>query len=864
MENLSIAKKLRLEQNMTGLNIYRTEINRLQAQWDNLSLLAQLSGTGTDMSENRKSFTTVSDNVLSDLSKETLNKTASSLASKAYVIINLIIRNLFERTADIGFLSTDDDIRIYLTEYYKDQICEDDTDRLRVRFKEYVKKYSVYSNVILLDKEGKILVQLLENFDTSHSKDELIFEALNSESPYIESYKKSDLAPDCDRCLIYAHKVTSYDGSKNLGVLALCFRFENEMEGIFNNVIQPNEWVTGVMLDTEDSVIASSNVYQIPIGAKLETLREGQDWILTRFAGREFISVTKSTQGYQGYMGPGWKGHAMIPLEYAFDQNIAEEINGIDPELLGKVMRSPMLFSKSLLDIPKQAATIQSNLNKSVWNGNIWETRNVSSNNNFSKLLLWEISRTGFRTQNVIERTVAELYQTVVSVMLRSSSFFAFLAVDIMDRNLYERANDCRWWALTSTFRRVLSNPNRSSSEIHEIEKIINYINSLYTVYENIFVFDKSGEILAVSNPIYKEYVNTQIQSEWISRTKNLKTSQEYVVSTFEASPYYKGKHTYIYCATIRSEDSNTFVGGVGIVFDSEPQFLAMLNDISPRNPDGSSVKGAFTLFVDGNLKVISSTSKEFITGSNFKLIPHLCSMKKGESAFDIAEYNGLYYAVGARSSNGYREYKSYEDAYQNHVTALIFIPLGNAEEINLLLETDKELQHNQFKPTSNDTSVINDASEYATFYIGEEWLGIPASNVIKAVEPIKIRPIPSSPPYYIGLYEYNNEVIPVFKLSKLINSKSDQEIEKSQLIIMKCDDKNKKFGLVVSALGEIPRIPDNQIEQLNKILGKENTHIAIGLAKYASAEGKTKILTILSAENIYFRTNSKVAEFQA
>ncbi len=134
MEKQNIATKIRLEQSMMGLNYYKSEINHLQSLWDNLSLLAQLSGTGTDMTETRKSFTSVSDNVLSDLSRETLNKTVNRLSSKAYVVINLIIRNLFERTADIGFLSTDDDVREFLQKYYSDEITDQDNDHLKIRF----------------------------------------------------------------------------------------------------------------------------------------------------------------------------------------------------------------------------------------------------------------------------------------------------------------------------------------------------------------------------------------------------------------------------------------------------------------------------------------------------------------------------------------------------------------------------------------------------------------------------------------------------------------------------------------------------------------------------------------------------------
>ncbi|MDP2247065.1 MAG: chemotaxis protein CheW, partial [Nitrosomonadales bacterium] len=334
----------------------------------------------------------------------------------------------------------------------------------------------VYSNIILLDTQGKVLVQLDEQNVVSHSNDDLIKEALNTNQAYVEIYRHTDLLPAQDKSLVYAYRVTSPNNDELLGVLCLCFRFESEMEGVFNDLIPKSEWGVGIMLDAGGAVIATSDRYQVPLGAKLEITDEDEDWKMTRFAGREYVTVTKRTKGYQGYMGPGWMGHAMIPVEHAFDDCIAEIIDGIDPNMLAKVMRSPLLFSQSLLTIPKKAAMIQSKLNQSVWNGNIWQSRNTENQqNSFSKVLLWEISNTGFKTQNVIEKTVSDLYQTVVSIMLDNSRFFAFLAVDIMDRNLYERANDCRWWALTSSFRSILSKSQRSLAEIHTLEKILSY-----------------------------------------------------------------------------------------------------------------------------------------------------------------------------------------------------------------------------------------------------------------------------------------------------------------------------------------------------------------------------------------------------
>ena len=65
--------------------------------------------------------------------------------------------------------------------------------------------------------------------------------------------------------------------------------------------------------------------------------------------------------------------------------------------------------------------------------------------------------------------------------------------------------------------------------------------------------------------------------------------SQRYVVSPFEASPLYGDRHTYIYLTAVRDPMNGRTVGGIGIVFDSQPQFAAMLADALPRDDDGEA-----------------------------------------------------------------------------------------------------------------------------------------------------------------------------------------------------------------------------------------------------------------------------------
>ena len=63
------------------------------------------------MSGTRSAFEKLTASLLGHLAKETRDKVMTDLRIKAQNAIDVLVRNLFERTADIGFLAADTDIR---------------------------------------------------------------------------------------------------------------------------------------------------------------------------------------------------------------------------------------------------------------------------------------------------------------------------------------------------------------------------------------------------------------------------------------------------------------------------------------------------------------------------------------------------------------------------------------------------------------------------------------------------------------------------------------------------------------------------------------------------------------------------------
>jgi len=84
-----------------------------------------------------------------------------------YVIV-IVMRNLFERTADVGFLATDRELCTFVAGLH------DDRDMICARLTAYRNKCTVYDEIILLDDVSNVLVQIDEATPLEGSIDPLL------------------------------------------------------------------------------------------------------------------------------------------------------------------------------------------------------------------------------------------------------------------------------------------------------------------------------------------------------------------------------------------------------------------------------------------------------------------------------------------------------------------------------------------------------------------------------------------------------------------------------------------------------------------------------------------------------------------
>jgi chemotaxis signal transduction protein len=844
----------RLVPHMAAADEYGGVLQHLQSVWDNLSLLGQLSGTGTDMSGTRRAFSELAVGMLNQLGQEALKKCLQDMGSKAQVAINILVRNLFERTADIGFLACDEDIRAFLRNSADAADRDDALAALRDRFGEYVRKYSVYSDIILLDPRGVILARLRDEPSIAASADPLIRTAIETRSAYVESFRETDLVPGQKRPLIYAYRVNDDDGSL-LGVLCLCFRLANESELIFSNLVGPDDWTVVTMLDEEGIVIASSDPIHIPIGAKLAPVLDA-GYRIVKFGAMEYIAMSRAAQPYQGYGGPGWCGHVMVPLAHAFNTAASTMLQSIEPEVLDRIVHGSTLFGKELRDIPVQAERIQRELNRSVWNGNAAQGASSEAGTaTFSKILLKEISNTSARTKDVFEGSIADLHETVVTSLLRDNQFHAALAIDIMDRNLYERANDCRWWAVASVFAELLSRPNLSQEDAQRIGAILRTINGLYTVYSNLIVFDGDGGIVAASDQAGGNLAGTTLSDEWVARILALRDAQGYAVSSFVSSPLYQDRPTYIYGAAIRTPQRPRALGGVAIVFDSEPQFAAMVKDALPRDGAGEIKHGAFGLFVERDGRVIACSDDRFRPGDKLAIDAAFLGLAPGAGHSGVTVFGDMYYAVGAKASSGYREYKGPADAYRNDVIALVFARLC-------------EVKAHMSKPAIRPLSVRSDRTqtgakeEIATFLVGRRWFAARTKEIVEAIDVGAILPLPFMPPGMAGCVMYRDAPLPVLDLLRVleppVKGADSQDARAAAQIVVMAPSNGMRFGLMVDDLGEIAEVLTERLMPLPPMAADQDVFADQALAPNGDEEGG--LIVMLRADRLHESLSTLIA----
>ncbi|AVS75294.1 chemotaxis protein CheW [Paracidovorax cattleyae] len=796
------------------------ELRLVESAWDHLSLLSSLSllstkaSSGSDLARARHDFAALSGELMRGLAREALRNRLDDLANRAQICIDVLVRNLFERTADIGFLALDGPLARYLDE---GRHSPGERSAIESRLKAYAGKYTVYGNIFLFDAQCRPCACLHGDLPAPggalHDRDQqFLREVLGSDAAYVEHHALHGFTGRSVPTLVYAHRVVRE--GRTVGVLCLEFRLADEMPAIFESLRDTDEGEhSGIdavlaMVDGEGRVLASGDPLQLPVDWRIPEAGSGTPDAgqVVRHMGRRYLLAVRRTQGFQGYAGPGWRGVAMLPLDGAFEERAS--MSDGRTHMAGR----PDLLSEELRGIPLRSAAIQSALERSVWNG-LLELNQIGGGEAvaarevvFARTLLSEIGATARKTARAFAAALEGLYGVVTQSQLRDAQSRASLAMQILDRNLYERANDCRWWALTPRFAQALAD---SAARCEASAAVLAEINALYTVYACLVLFDRSGRVVAVSRPDRAHHVGTVLDEPWVARCLRLPSEQAYTVSDYVESRFHPGSPTFVYAAAVRSAEDAAALGGVAVVWDAAQQLDSILADCAAGLGEQDLLA-----FVDA-AGTLARASRTGAARAQEAVSVALDALRVAPGERMVSLVGGVF-GVGVDKGHGYREFRA-QDGYDHGLRCIALrrlcasddsagwggrsvpVPAASAPR----RETGSELQ-------------------LATFLVGEHWFGIGSAHVAAAAQDVAVLQAGRARAPFLGLAQIGERVCPVVDMHSLV---ADQRGRAGwtglpsglhQLIVLRIgldDGRTGEFALRVDGLGPMLDMDARQLQ---------------------------------------------------
>jgi hypothetical protein len=180
----------------------------------------------------------------------------------------------------------------------------------------------------------------------------------------------------------------------------------------------------------------------------------------------------------------------------------------------------------------------------------------------------------------------------------------AHSAVEIIDRNLYERSCDVRWWATDSAVVNVLECGGEEAAA-HASSRLATILRS-YTVYLDLWVADRSGRVIATGRPQrYPRAIGADVSAtDWYRAAMRSASGEAFHVCDIEAAPLLEGAPVATYATAVRRGGATHGepIGALGIFFDWAPQAAAIVDRVAETTAE----PGARVMLLDQQHRVIA------------------------------------------------------------------------------------------------------------------------------------------------------------------------------------------------------------------------------------------------------------------
>jgi len=183
----------------------------------------------------------------------------------------------------------------------------------------------------------------------------------------------------------------------------------------------------------------------------------------------------------------------------------------------------------------------------------------------------------------------------------------ALNAIEVMDRNLYERSCDVRWWATDSAIVEACATPDDGVREY--ASKRLGVILSSYTVYLDLWIADTNGRVVAHGRPDRFRGVlgSDASREEWFTRALATRDGSAYAACDVTTNRLLDNATVATYSTAIREggNEHGQPLGALGIFFDFAPQADAIMTGLRFGDEERGHTRG---MLVDASGRVLASS----------------------------------------------------------------------------------------------------------------------------------------------------------------------------------------------------------------------------------------------------------------
>jgi len=196
----------------------------------------------------------------------------------------------------------------------------------------------------------------------------------------------------------------------------------------------------------------------------------------------------------------------------------------------------------------------------------------------------------------------------------------ALNCVELIDRNLYERSCDVRWWATDSAVVDACADPDAAAVARFACQRL-GVILASYTVYVDLWIADRHGRVITNGRPDrFSTVTGSQVADEpWFEQAMSTRDGTEFAVVDITTAARLGNAPVAIYAAAVRAggRTDGEPIGALGIFFDWEAQSQAIVEGLRIAEGDRARTRA---MLLDATGRVIAASDRRGVLSDHIQL----------------------------------------------------------------------------------------------------------------------------------------------------------------------------------------------------------------------------------------------------